>query len=799
MSVYENPKDAAFPDEFAPESVKKTDEYGLKYADAIWASYQATNLNVFEQRKRDIINRKYAEGMESVEKYKDRLDLNGDTSFLNLDFSPTTRIAMIVDNIVGKLMDQEYDIQCTPVDPASRVKIDDERDEMYTDMLLAPMSPDIEKMTGIPMVPKTKNVPETDEEAELFFQINYKQAASIAMEEALDVVFGNNDFAETKRKIIKDLIVTKKAAIHKYYDENSNIKVDYVDPLDLIYPYSKYEDFRNIPYVGVLKNYTIQEIAQMTDKFNEETLAEIAKSQAGKNNNPQWSSTWTTSYEGYYANIFGVTGRPYNNFNIQVMEFYYLTTNKVKYMKKVNSKGGIYFERKSEAYTVKESDGNKEVVERSVQFIYGGKRIIGTKYLFGYGMCNNIERDMKVLEDGNRMYSPKAILPIMMIFPDIRDMQSKSLVERMIPHEDQINLIELKIQQFLIKAKPPGIAVDEAALAENVKGMGGEAMKPLELVKMYEQTGSYIYSSMRSDGSTVNNKAITEFVGGVSPSVNALIALKLHEIEMINQIIGYNSSVDASTPDDKSLVGTQKLAYHATNNSLRPLNQAYINLVEKTARRVALMIQDSIEYNEEGFKAAIGQQAVNTLKYGKAMAYNEYAITIDLLPDEEERAQIEQMLITDLQNGTIKSSDAIMVRQILKKNVKLAGQMLVLREKKNRDDKMQESAALQEQNAQVQSQSAQVAEQARAEAEAQIAQAKAQLLQLEYNLKSQLSKQEAEQAERQIMLQNTGKVQVQEKANEGKEAAIEKQAHHDIMHTAFDNATMPKPAAASAK
>jgi hypothetical protein len=793
MSVTDNPKEVNFPDQFAPEAVKKTDEYGLQYAKAMWASYQATNLNVFEQRKRDIINRKYAEGMESIQKYKDRLDLNGDTSFLNLDFSPTTRIAMIIDNMVGKLMDAEYDIQCTPVDPASRVEVDNERDEMYTNMFLAPYNDDIQKMTGIPLVAKSKKLPRSDEEAELFFQIDFKQAGAIAMEEALDVVFGNNNFEDTKRRVIKDLLVTKKAAVHKFYDENNNIRIDYVDPLDLIYPYSKYDDFRNVPYVGVVKNYTIQEIAQMTDKFTETELAEIAKSQAGKNNNPQWASTWTTSYEGYYASMFGVTGRPYNNFNIQVMEFYYLTTNKVKYMKKSTAKGGSYFEKKNDVYKVVGEVNGKELVERDIQFIYSGKLIIGLNKIFNYKMCNNIERDMKVLEDGNRMYSPKAVLPIMMIFPDIRDMQSKSLVERMIPHEDQINLIELKIQQLLIKMKPPGIAVDEAALAENVKGMGGEAMKPVDLIRMYEQTGSYVYSSVRSDGSAVNNKAVMELMGGVSQSVNSLIMLKMHEIDMINQIIGYNSSVDASTPDQKSLVGTQKMAYHATNNSLRPLNQCYIDLVERAARRLSLMIQDSIEYNEEGFKVAIGQQAVNTLKYGKKMAYNEYAISIDMLPDEEERAQIEQMIVADLTNQVIKSSDAIMVRQILKTNVKLAAQMLVLREKKNREDKMEESAQLQQQNTDTQTQSAQAAEQARAQAEQQIIQAKQALLQLEYQLKGQLSSQEASQAERLMILQNTGKVEVQEKANEGKIDASVVDHHAKLSHSAFESAVTPEP------
>ncbi len=781
----------AFPDILASKEEKSTKSYGLKYCKAIWGQYTQQSNLYNTKRERFIINRKYAEGLESTDKYMSMLDTNGDTSYLNLDYSPVNRVATIVDNICGKIMNQFYKIQCNAIDPESKIKEDEARDEMFANMLLKQIAPEFEQKTGLPLIPRDQYIPETDEEAEIHFKLNFKQDASIAMEQAIAFVFMNNDFEDIRYKLIRDLIVLKMAATYRYYDENDDIRVEYVDPVDLITPYSKYDDFRNIPWVAVTKSYTIQEIARQTDEFSEKELEEIAISQAGKNGNPEWQYSWNGSYEGYYNNTGTYATRPYNDFNVKVLEFYYLAIDKEVRHKKPNSKGGFFWNKKSSMYKAT-PDTKGEVISKETQNRYEGKWIIGTEYLYNYKQSRNVERYYEVDKTGKKSYSPKCTLPFTIIAPGIYDMENKSLVERMIPHEDQLNLINLKKQQLLIKAKPPGVKFDVESMSNVIKSMGDGAMKPLDILKIYEQTGSYPYSSRDAEGNIINSEAIKELANGVSRDFNLLIQAQQHEIQLMNEVIGYNSAVDASSPNVESLVGVQKMAVQATNNALRPTYFALTKMIEKTAVQTALMIQDSIEYNYEGFERAIGSYATKTLEYGRKLALNQIGIKVELMPDEEEKQQIEAQIAIGQQNQELTPSDAIRIRQVLKQDYKLAAQLLVVLEDKNRKNKQQESMMLQQQNGEIQVQSAQAAAQAQMQAEQMKAQLDAQKLQLEYQLKMQLSAQEHQQIMQQLGAKGADLLQVQEKKNEGAENVAEINHSNSLKQTAFDNAINQK-------
>jgi len=784
MAEYDNKAIIGFPDPLANPEVKISYKYGLAYAKAMWSAYTRNQLWWNGRKQRDIINRKYAEGLESIEKYKDRLDMQGDTSWLNLDFNPVTRIANLVDNVVGRLMAQDYKIQCNPIDPASRAKIDDARDAMRANMLLKPINDVVEPQTGISLIPKDKPIPESDEEADLFFQLNHKAGESIAMEEGLAAVFYNTEFEDTKRKVIRDAVVLKKLSIHVKYDENYNIIPEYADPVDLVYPYSKYEDFRNVPYVGKITKYTIGQLAQMTNEFDEPTLWKIANEQAGKNNNPNWQ--WGNTYEGYYWDNQVYAGRPYDDFNVSVMEFYFLCADTQKYVKKDTSGDRFYFDKKNPNYKIDKSSNTeaskkKEMLERAVQYLYEGKWVIGTEYMYGYKKCSNIPRERKL-----GAYSPKAELPIIMIYPDIYDMQNKSLVERLIPHEDQINLIHQKQQQFLIKAKPPGVKIDLEGMENITVAMGSGSMTSIDITKMYEQTGNYIFRSKDKAGNIINSSVIEPLDNGIGRGFMELFEAYNQELQKMNDVIGFNSATDGSTPDPKSLVGVQKLSLNATNSALRPLNFAYIRLIERVSKRLTLMIQDSIEFENQAFINSIGNQATSLIKLGKDIAMNEFGIKVELLPDEEERAQINQDISIALANKEITMADAIMVRQVLRQNTKLAEQLLVLREKKNIENAKAEAANNAKINGEEQTKAAQAAAEANTQSALAIEEAKRKTMQFEYELKSKLSAQEHLQKMPEIELANQGKIEIAHKNAEGGivKAGI---AAHASMSKASDN------------
>jgi hypothetical protein len=763
-----------FPDPNAPKAVKLQKGYGLQQIRAMWAEYTRNAIvnNAFIQQMK--INRTYAEGLESIEKYKDRLDLNGDSSWLNLDFSPVNRIASLCDNLEGKLTNQMYKIQCNPIDIASKTKEEKDRDEMHANMFLKQQAGDLEQLSGIPIYPRNKYIPADDEEAELYFKMNYKQASAIAMEQALQFVFMNNEFdSVTRKKIIRDLVVIKRAALKRYYDNNNNIRVKYVDPVDLITPYTKKDDFSNIQYVGEKDLIRIGEIAEMTDEFTPDQLEEIAKKYAGSNyGNPEWDNSWNSTGMGSYypaANGPGAFQCPYYSFYVPVVNFYFLTRCKENWVKTTKADGRVFFDKQTDDYVITKK--NKELISKEIEYVFEGWWIQGSEHVFNYKQSKNVPR-----EKDSGSYSPKATLPIIIMAPNIYDMQNKSLVERAIPHEDQLNLINLKLQQLLIQAKPPGVAINKEALSGIMLGQGEEAAKPEDIYKMYAHTGSFVYSDVRDGGEIINGKPIEWLQNGIGEDFATLVNAYNAEMNKINDVIGYNNAVDASSPDAEAVVGAAKMAIQATNNSLRPLFQASVQLIERATRGIALMIQDSISENYDAFVRAIGTQATETIKYGKALALNQFAIKVELLPDEEEKMYLDQLIERGLEQGTLMTSDAILLRQEMKQDVKLAAQLMIYLENKNRKNRMAEEKSKVDYNTQQQVQSGQAVAQAQMEAEFNIAKRKDESLSLEYSLKDQLEERNHQRNMELEKLRGQNQVIVAEVSHE-----------HAVRQSALDN------------
>jgi hypothetical protein len=760
-----------FPDILAPKSKKRTDDYGIQYAEAIWGVHTA-NVTAFNaQRQIYVRNIQYAEGLQSVDKYK-KMKGYDNTSYGNLDFSPVNIIAGIVKNQVGRLMNIPYKVQCNAIDPESQSRFDEYRAKLYAEMHMAndPRVAEIQQRTGIKMV--SQDAPKSSDEAELHLKMNYKDDASIAMEQALNYIFTSNDFEKSREHLLRDLIVNKKGALKYWYDEDMNIRAKWINHIDVITPYSKEDDFSNIPYIAHINNMTVGDIAVANPDFTDAEIYEIAKLASGRNGNAAWNNyLWGTSYEGYYSSQTYGGIRPFYNFNIAVLDFYFLGIDQEgREIKKVRNK--LYINKKDINDEIK-TDGTSEVITKKVQNLYQGHWIISTKYIFGYEQANNTER-----EKINGSYSPKAELPIIMIAPDIYDMQNKSDVEKAITHEDQINLANLTLQVMMIKAKPPGSKIDVPGLIEAARLLGKEDT-PLELIKMYEQGGNIFTSSVDIEGQQMNSTGVTELKGGVSDAFMSLIQIHRYQRELINEAMSYNSAVDASSPNSEALVGVQKNAIIATNNALRPIHTAHLQLIERLCKRLSLMVQDCIEYDNEAFINAIGVYATKTLEYGKKLALAQIGIKIELLPDQEEWMQLDEQIKIGQQNKELKTSDVVRIRQMMKEDLKLAARLMVLLEDKNAKEAQDAQLQMVQMNGQTQQQSAQMASQMKQQ-ELQIEiQSKGQMLQMEYQLKDAF---EDKQFQRNLALQreknagielvaqiNAGKqIKVQEVANDGK-------------------------------
>lgn len=706
----------SFPSEIASSEEKASYDYIMQYAKAMYEPYRYTEGGFARDNKRIILNRKYAEGLQSIDKYKNRFSIeDGDVSYLNLDWSVVPVIPKYVDLWVGEMINQDLSIECDAIDPVSRMAKDDKRKEYLTNMVVKGLNDYLEAEMGFSIIPKGEYIPDNKEELDIHMKLSSKLATEIAMEEAIDFELYASDWEQIKEKLIRDLAVIKKSALKVYFDENNKVKFRYADWANIIVPYSVKDDLSDIRYVGEIIKVPLYEIRRMSKgSLSEEALFDIAKSFAGRNNNRSWNYG-SSFHKYYYDNSFDPGS--YDDFLIDLLDFTFISINTNVWEKKSNNYGGFYFQPRPSNYELPENSKQKrELVKKDLEYTYKGKWIVNSDYLIDYGLSENILRDKK-----SGKFSPKAVHPYIFIAPNIYDMQNKSLVERMMPHADQIQLIHLKIQQLLSKLTPPGQAIDINALKDVVLGKGG-AWSPLELQELYAQTGVFYHNGIDEEGRPMNRRPIEEIHNSIGNVLQELIGMYNFEIQQIRDVTGLNEVRDASMPDKESAVATQQMALQSSRNVTRSLNYAFRYLFEGLARRLGLMIQYNIGngINLDLYENVIGHQNMRSINLTKDLKLVEMGIKVRALPDEGEKMLLEQNIQQSLAQKELLLEDAITIRSI--PNEKLANQFLTLKRKQYSERKMEEDKA----RIQAQMQEAQQAAALKSEEEMQKIQIQAQ-------------------------------------------------------------------------
>jgi len=287
-----------------------------------------------------------------------------------------------------------------------------------------------------------------------------------------------------------------------------------------------------------------------------------------------------------------------------------------------------------------------------------------------------------------------------------------------------------------------GVYLDADGLAEIDLG-NGTNYNPQEALNMFFQTGSVIGRSFTSEGDMNPGKVPIQEIqsGSGGQKMQSLIGTYNYYLQMIRDTTGLNEARDGSMPDKNALVGVQKLAAANSNTATRHILQAGLYLTSETAKCLSLRISDIIEYSptRDAFIQQIGVHNVATLEEMKNLHLYDFGVFIELTPDEEEKAMLENNIQVAIAQQAIDLEDAIDLREI--KNIKLANQLLKIRRAK----KLERDQMMQQQNIQAQSQANIQAQQASAQMELQKNQAKAQVdAQLE-QMKAQMEAQKMEQ------------------------------------------------------
>ena len=741
-----------FPSQTVSDAEKLSYEYGLKVGKAIEQEWFNSDrgYNKYRSNNNDFHNlRLYARGEQSIQKYKDELSINGDLSYLNLDWKPVPIISKFVDIVVNGISERTYDVKAYSQDPNGVSKRTEYMENILKDMRLKDFNAQVKQELAIDVrKSQVEELPETNEELELHMQLTYKQSVEIAEEQAINTLLEGNRYELIKKRFYQDLTVLGIGAVKTNFNTSEGVTVDYVDPANLVYSYTDSPYFEDIYYVGEVKSIPINELAKQFPHLDEAALEDIMKNKSYSRSN--YNSRYSSEKE--------------DNNTIQVIYFNYKTYMNEVYKVKETATGADKIIPKDDSFNPPEDkEGGYGRMLRSIEVLYEGAMILGTEKLLKWEMAKNM---MRPKSDYTKVKMNYAI-----VAPRMYDGRIDSLVKRITGFADMIQLTHLKLQQILSRMVPDGVYLDADGLAEVDLG-NGTNYNPQEALNMFFQTGSVVGRSFTSEGDMNPGKVpIQEITSGSGGNkMQALIGTYNYYLQMIRDVTGLNEARDGSMPDKNALVGVQKLAAANSNTATRHILQSGLFLTAEVCECLSLRVSDVIEYSptKDAFIQAIGVHNVAVLQELSELHLYDFGIFIDLQPDEEEKMMLENNIQMAIQQQVIELADAIDIRDI--KNVKLANQLLKVRRKK----KLDRDQALQEKNMQMQSQMNQQAAQAAAQGEVQKNQAltasQGQLEQLKAQLDSQRMMQEVEHKKELMQLEFQMNMQLKSMEVSGKKS-----------------------------
>jgi hypothetical protein len=690
MSIIPNANpNSSFPSQVVPDAEKATYDYGLKVGRAIesewfrndrgWYDRFNTNYNNFHRL------RLYARGEQSVQKYKDELSINGDLSYLNLDWKPVPIIPKFVDIVVNGMSQRNYEIKAYSQDPTSNKQRTEYAENLLIDIQAKEFIEKAKALTGIDVYfnKDRENAPQNKEEVDIYMQMNYKQSIEIAQEELINNVLDKNKYDLLRRRILSDLVILGIGAVKTNWNNSEGVNVEYVDPSSLVYSYTEDPNFDDLYYVGEVRNISLPELKKQFPYLTPADIEEIQKYPGNQNYTRNWS------------------GR-YDDQTVQVLYFEYKTyTNQVFKIKETAQGLEKALEKQDTFVDAPENDSFKKAY-RSIEVLYSGAKILGHEKMLKWEMAKNMTRPTADISKVNMNYNICA--------PKMYKGRIESVVSRITGFADMIQLTHLKLQQVLSRVVPDGVFMDVDGLAEVDLG-NGTNYNPAEALNMYFQTGSIVGRSMTQDGGMNPGKVPIQELSTSNGmgKIQALIQTYEYYLKMIRDVTGLNEARDGSTPDKYALVGLQKLAAANSNVATRHILQSIMYLTLKTCENISLRVSDSLLFptTRMALEQSLSRFNVSTLNELVDLNNQDFGIFLTLEPDEEEKQILEQNIQIALQAGQIDLDDVIDIRQV--HNLKLANQMLKSRKKR----KAEKDEAQKQQMIQVQAQAnAQAAEQA---------------------------------------------------------------------------------------
>ena len=694
----------------ANTKLKKEEKEGLKISKFIERAFNSGYFNT--RNKKFQKNRMFSRGRQPMSEFLDLLNVDGKEAFVNLDMKAPAIAPKFMQVILGGFMKRMEVAKASAVDPVSVKRKQYDKDEAEFRMNFGDQVRQIEEQAGVKLMAEGKFTPEDYEELELYFGLEYQLPEEILFEKGIDYVNYTNGWEVVKRKILEDLIETGVAATKVSVAPTGKINIRRVIPENLIYSYSEYDDFRDMSFVGEIVSMKIIDIRNNYPQLDEAMIWQIAKKAKQFNQNIKWDERYRFSID-----------RPYDDWTVDVIDFEIKSIDTMIYQAKTNKFGNLIVERRErEPQRLGE---NKELIKKDMYVIYNGVYVMGTDIMLQWDIAKNMIKPSSAKELSAVHFSYSVYM-----YENL-DLINMALPERMETSIRQMTLAHLKIQQLIAKLRPSGLIIDIDSLSDISLGQG-KNISPLEIQKIYDQTGNIYYRRRTEDGDNMNSVPIAEAPNSSSiGQLQELISVYNHYLERLRDEIGVNEYREGATVNPKLGLGVQQQQIAASNNATDFIYDAFMNIYQQTANKIALLLYDSVLYGGQQYREYLSPKDVE----GKV-----FDVRIDIMPDDKEKAFVEAMIQTSLSAGIIDFEDAFRVRSI--KNTKLAEMYLAKAKKRKQKEDMEKARMNSEMNAQAQQQSIVAKAQADAQLEQLQSQGKLTVVQTEMTMKQDLAEQQ---------------------------------------------------------
>lgn len=683
---------------------------GLKISKFLQRAYNSGYFN--RRNKKFEKNRKFSRGKQPMAEFLDLLNVDGKEAFVNLDMKAPAIAPKFMQVIIGGFMKRDEKVKASAVDPVSVERKKYDREDAEFRMNFGDEIKDMEQTTGVKLVADRQFTPSDYDELELYFGLEYQLPEEILFEKGCDYVFNENGWPVIKRKILEDIAETGMGATKTTVAPNGKIHIRRVVPENSFYGFSQYDDFREVSFLGEVISLKLVDIRNQYPNLKEEDIFKLAQKAKQYTQSVKWDDRFRYSID-----------RPYDDWTVDVLDYEIKTIDTMMYQAKTNKFGNLIVERKDKE-PVRLGD-NKELIKKDMYVIYRGVYVLNSDMMLEWGVAKNMIKPSisKNMADAYFSYS--------IYMHENLDLENMAIPERMETSIRQMTLAHLKIQQLIAKLRPSGLIIDIDSMSDINIGQG-KALTPLELQKVYDQTGNIYYKRIKEDGETQNGLPIQEAPNtGSIGQIQELISVYNHYLERLRDEIGVNEYREGAGVNPKLGLGVQQAQIQASNNATDFIYDAYLNIYQQTAFKIALLLYDSVLYGGRQYQDYLNPEAVK----GKS-----FDVKIEVLPDDKERQFVEGMIQTALSAGMIEFEDAFRVRSI--QNVKLAEMYLTKAKKNKQKAEMEKAQQNSEMNAQAQQQSLQMKAQMDAQLEQLQGQNRLAITQAESEMKQKISEQE---------------------------------------------------------